>query len=57
MSGYTYESTAVASDVDIQALPRTGREEAFGIVGNTVFFSRAPEKDIDEASEEVYLMR
>jgi hypothetical protein len=57
MSGYGYEATAIVSAGDIRALPQTGREEPFGISGNTVFFSRAPEADIDETEGPAYLVR
>jgi hypothetical protein len=57
MSGYTYATTAVAQAKDIRALPLTGREEAVGIAGNTVFFSQAPQEDINETDGPTYLLR
>jgi hypothetical protein len=57
MSGYTYATTPIAKGTDIRAIPLTGREEALGIAGNTVFFSQAPEEDLKEADGSMYLLR
>jgi hypothetical protein len=57
MSGYTFESTAVTSAADCKALPRTGREDPVGVAGNTVFFSKGPEQDIEETEGPAFLVR
>jgi hypothetical protein len=60
MSGYTYTQTPLIDESAIRAMPRTGREEALGFGGNTSYFSKAPQEDVDEAQREgkpFYLVR
>jgi hypothetical protein len=55
MSVYAHIETKLATREEIRALPVTGREEVFGVVGNTVFFSRAQEENSNEARPDAYL--
>jgi hypothetical protein len=60
MSGYTYSQTPLIDESAIRVMPRTGQEEAVGFGGNTSYFSKAPQEDVDEAQREgkpFYLVR
>jgi hypothetical protein len=56
LGGYSYGNTAVADSSTVKALPRTGNEFSIGFAGNTAYFSRAPEEDI-EGQDPMYLVR